>query len=118
MTKKILTLILLAVFLALPVLFLNPVSASAQLYRPPSPYGQSGLATLAANIESAIWIIFTCVAVVCFVVAGILFLTAAGQPDKLQQARSAFLWGIAGVIIGILAFSMVEIITSLLGKGS
>lgn len=55
-------------------------------------------------------LIFGAVAVICFLVAGVLFLTAAGDPGKLTIARAAFIWGIVGVVVGILAFSIIEII--------
>lgn len=106
MSKKVLLLTLLS-FLALPSI----IPASAQLYRPSSPYS---LITLGGSIESAIWIIFTCIVVICFVVAGILFLTAMGDPAKLKTARSSFIWGIVGIVVGIVAYSAVRIIVGLM----
>ena len=69
---------------------------------------------LANAISRAIWIVFGIVALVCFVIAGVLFLTSAGNPEKVQAARSAFLWGVAGVVVGVLAFSIVKIVENLL----
>lgn len=67
------------------------------------------------NLENLIWIIFTFIVVFCFVIAGIMFLTALGDPAKLKTARAAFLWGIAGVIVGILAYSIISITVSWFG---
>ncbi|MEI7425092.1 MAG: hypothetical protein WCK10_03175 [Candidatus Staskawiczbacteria bacterium] len=106
MSKKILLLTLLS-FLGLPSI----IPASAQLYRPPSPYS---LNTLGSSIETAIWVVFTCIVVVCFVVAGILFLTAMGDAEKVKTARSAFIWGVVGIVVGIVAYSAVRIITGLM----
>ena len=39
------------------------------------------------RIESFMWIIFGGVAVIAFVISGILFLTAGGQPDLIKTAR-------------------------------
>jgi len=69
------------------------------------------------NITTALWIIFTLVVVVCFVVAGIMFLTAMGDASKLKIAKSAFIWGIAGVVVGILAYSIITIIENFLFWG-
>lgn len=64
--------------------------------------------------QTAAWIVFTAVAVIMFVVAGILFLTAHGEPEKIKTARSAVIWGVAGVIVGIAAFSIIGIVGSFL----
>ena len=62
------------------------------------------------RLKPFIWSVFGIIALICFLIAGILFLTAAGNPEKVAQARTAFLWGVAGVVVGILAFSIVAII--------
>ena len=100
--------------LALLGLAAFPNLASAQLYAPPSPYSLAGILQSA---ETAVWIIFTGIVVVCFVVAGILLLTAGGQPEKLQSAKSAVIWGVAGIIVGILAYSILAIIMGLMTGG-
>jgi hypothetical protein len=66
------------------------------------------------GIEMAAGLIFGAVAVISFVIAGILFLTANGEPEKIKTARSAVIWGIAGVVVGILAFSIIAIVISIL----
>jgi len=66
------------------------------------------------GIEMAAGLIFGGVAVIMFVVAGVLFLSAQGEPEKLKQARAAVIWGVAGVIVGILAFSIIAVVISIL----
>ena len=102
--QKILTGLVSVAILAAPVL------AFAQ------PTGQiTSLCALIQKIESIVWMAFGLIAVIAFVVAGILFLTAGGTPEKVQQARSAFLWGVAGVVVAIIAFSIVGIVQNLMG---
>ena len=104
MNKKIkLTLISLGVSLL-------PVVALAQS----TPSNSLTMVGVINAIETALWIVFGCIAVVCFVVAGILFLTSAGVPEKIAAARSAFIWGVAGVIVGIIAYSIITIVTSVI----
>ncbi len=89
-----------------------PVLAFAQ------PTGQiTSICQLVTKIENVVWIVFGIIAVVSFVIAGVLFLTAAGNPEKVAQARTAFLWGVAGVVVGIVAFSIIAIVGSGLGVG-
>jgi len=102
MKKYLISLVLLTA-LSLPVLALAEGAAG-------HPGEGNTLQGLIEGIKSAAWLIFGAVAVICFVIAGILFLTAAGNPEKVQQARNAFLWGVAGVIVGILAYSIISIV--------
>lgn len=96
--------------------FLLPVVAFAlNGTQPPGSTSIQDLPSLVTKIENFVWIIFGCIAVVMFVVAGILFLTSQGQAEKIQNARSAFLWGVAGVVVGIIAYSILAIIGSALG---
>jgi FtsH-binding integral membrane protein len=53
-----------------------------------------------------------------FVVAGITFLTANGEPDKLKTARSALLWGTIGIVVAIIAYSIIGIISGALTADS
>ena len=70
--------------------------------------------SLSMAIVNVIWPVFVVIVVVCFVVAGILFLSAMGDPAKIAKARSAFLWGVVGVVVGIVAYSIIRIISSAL----
>ena len=96
--------------LILSTIFLLPIVAQAQ----PEPYAPvvnvpqiSSLQQLIHSLENAAGLVFGAIAVIMFIMAGVLFLTAQGAPEKVQQARQAFLWGVAGVIVGILAFSII-----------
>ena len=74
---------------SLSILLLPVMALAADVATPPSV---GSLQEIVTAIENALWIVFGCVAVICFVVAGILFLAAGGQPEKVQAARSAFVW--------------------------
>ena len=87
--------------------FLSPVAASA--FTLPAT-----VQTILDNITTTVWYIFATAAIVCFVYAGILFLTAQGDPGKLGTAQQAFIFGIVGVVVGILAYSVVPILKAIL----
>ena len=98
-------------------ILLLPVLAFAQMEStaPGGPGGTIGsLQQIIHDIENAMGLIFGAIAVICFLVAGILFLTAGGDPEKVQKARGAFMWGIAGVVVGIIAFSIIAIVGSII----
>ncbi len=89
-----------------------PVLAFAQIGGTP-PTISYDLTTMGNKIASAAWIVFTIIAVVMFIIAGILFMTAQGSAEKVQQARQAFMWGVAGVVVGILAFTIITLVRSI-----
>ena len=96
---------------------LLPVLASAQMEQnaPGGPGTSIGsLQQVIHSIENAAGLVFGAIAVICFIIAGILFLTAGGVPEKVQAARSAFIWGVAGVVVGILAFSIIAVVASII----
>ena len=64
-----------------------------------------------------IWPIFAGFAVIMFLVAAFMFLTSAGDPAKVATARQAVLWGVVGVVVGLIAFSIPLIVRQTLGSG-
>jgi len=101
------------IFLILLGVLLIPSAIFAQLeqYAPGAPQIGS-LSDIIHSIELAVGLIFGAIAVICFVMSGILFLTAQGAPEKLTTARSALMWGVVGVIVGIVAFSIIAVVGS------
>jgi len=100
--------------LATAGLTILPVIALAQIGGGVPNISGLTLQGLGQKIANATWIIFTIIATVMFVVAGVKFLTAGGEPEKIQEARQAAIWGVAGVVVAILAFSIITLVTSFL----
>ena len=46
--------------------------------------------------------------VIGFAIAGILYLTAAGDDDRIQTAKKAMLWSIVGVIVALLGVVIIQ----------
>jgi len=110
MNKKLITISILSIFLTLPVVVLALAGPG------PIPNSQNLSVTQIVNIVlNFIWPIFVGFAVIMFLVAGFLFLTAQGDPGKVGAARQAILWGIIGVVVGVIAFSIPFIIRTTLG---
>ena len=105
MNKKILFLILLGAIIL-------PSIGFAQLH----DFGGQNISIngLVEASKSVVWVVFTLIVVVCFIMAAIMFLTAQGAPEKITTARSAFVWGVVGVVVGVLAYSILTIIQGLL----
>lgn len=73
------------------------------------------LGQLLENVISIVWYCAVALTVISFMVAGILFLTAHGEPDKLETARKAVLWGVVGVAVMIIGYSIVAILKTQMG---
>lgn len=70
--------------------------------------------SLFAAIVSVIWTVFVGIGIICILFAGLMFLTALGNAEKIKQARSAALWGVVGMVVGILGFSATSILSNVL----
>ena len=105
MSKKI------SLSLIVPGILAVPFVALAQLHSYGSGYTIQGIIP---KLEMAAGLVFGAIAVICFILAGILFLTAQGEPEKLKAARLAVIGGVAGVVVGIIAFSIIAIVLSII----
>lgn len=115
MNKKILGLILLAGLIVMPVVVLGQVV-------PDGGSGASNTATqIAQNIMTLALTIGTVIVVIGWIIAGILYLTAMGDPAKLKIAKGAMvaaLIGTALVVVGKMSYPVIEgIIKSVIESG-
>ncbi len=98
MNKKLLTTIIF-----LDILLLAPLAASADTAD-----------SMVKSIQAALMIIATSVVVIGWVIAGILWLTSAGSPDKTGTAKKATVAAVIGTIVIVLASQAYAVINDLL----
>jgi hypothetical protein len=77
--------------------------------------GGTDVKTIINSIASQLGTLIVSLATVMIVVAGGLYLTSAGSPERMGVAKKAIVYAIVGIILGILAPSIVTIITNMLG---
>lgn len=90
-------------------LLVMPVLASAIDFGQPSG-SITTVQNLVTRILTPVWEVFIGISIMMIIFAGILFLFASGDPEKVKTARNAFLWGAVGIAVGVLAFSITVII--------
>ena len=56
--------------------------------------------------------------IIGFVIAGILYLTAAGNEDQIDKAKTAMMYSIIGVIVALLGFVVIQAVTAWLGTST
>jgi len=108
MNKKIVSSAALAL-LALPiaVFAFNPGP-------PPNTVPGLTINTVIDAIFSILWPVAVAFFIIMFVYAGFLFATAQGEPEGVAKARRAVIWGAVGVVVALLAWSIVFIVRNLL----
>ena len=62
-----------------------------------------------------VWPVFIGVSIIMFIWAGILFVSAQGDPGKIGEARKAFIWAVIGISIGLLGYVAVGALRGILG---
>ena len=83
------------------------------------PLGGATFTSLLERIVSGVATLITTLGVIMIIVAGILYLTSAGSPEKVGTAKKALVYAIAGIAVGLAATAIVEIIKDVVGvRGS
>jgi len=106
-------------FFALSAIALSaPVMVLAQFKIPTE--GETGLPNspiwkIIYNLMQWLLYIVAFVAVIAFVIAGILYLTSAGNEDRMQGAKNAMIAGIVGVLVALLGLVILSAANNFLG---
>lgn len=66
-------------------------------------------------LNIVVWPIFIAASIIMFIWAGILFITAQGDPGKIAEARKAVIWAIIGIVVGLLGYIAVGLLRGALG---
>lgn len=81
----------------------------------PNPLGSTDFGGLLRKIADAVGTLIATLGTIMIIVAGILYLTSAGSPERMSKAKTALVYAIAGIVIGLAAKGIVEIIEQTLG---
>jgi len=76
------------------------------------------LKTVFTNIANGVATLITSLGAVMIIVAGILYLTSAGNPAKVETAKKALMYAVAGIVIGLAANVIVEIASDMVSGGT
>ena len=96
-----------------------PVVAMAQGWNK-SNYDMTGLPRtsilgIITNIAGWLLMIFGFIAIIGFVISGIIYLTSAGDEDRQETAKRAMMYSITGVLVGLAGLVVIYAISNLLG---
>jgi len=73
--------------------------------------GESDLPTLVGNIVNLILFIAGVLAIIYLIYSGILYITAAGNPDAAKKGQQGIMNAAIGIVIIVLAFFIARAVT-------
>lgn len=103
--------------LVLPVLLVLPLLASAQVTDIPrvSPIvSPSDILDTLGDILGFVFVVVGILAVLALLISAMLYITAGGNEDRRKSAGSWLKYGIVGIIVAIIAGSIIPIVQSFL----
>ena len=112
MNKRIIAISATAVLLAMPLVGLAFTPGNI-----PNQVPGLSINDLIDIIFSIIWPVVVAFAIIMFILAAFMFFSAQGDPEKVLQARNAVIWGVVGMVVALLAFSIPFIVRNTLGSG-
>lgn len=100
-----------AIVSALGALLALPFTALA-LNFPAVPQGGAIIspATIITNVFNFMWPVIVAVIIIAFITAGFEYLNAKGKPEEISRANRTVIWGIVGIVVILLAFSIISIV--------
>ncbi|MCC7288944.1 hypothetical protein IT414_00945 [bacterium] len=66
---------------------------------------------LANAMIIAFWFVGV-LSVIFLIIGGIMYASSFGQPDRLRQAKNAITWSIAGLVIAMSAYLIVNVVVT------
>lgn len=65
---------------------------------------------VAKNILSVMFWILGSLAIIVIIASGIMFVTAAGNPQSISRAKNALVYSIVGLVVAVMAYAIVNFI--------
>ncbi|MGW8185125.1 MAG: hypothetical protein ACWGHO_03365 [Candidatus Moraniibacteriota bacterium] len=94
-----------------------PLVVSAQwsiTATPSAGLPRGAISAIILGIMNWLLILIGIIGVIGFVISGILYLTAAGNEDRMQKGKNAMTWSIIGVIVGLVGFVVIQAVDKML----
>lgn len=104
------------------VAFLFPLVASAASsgwsLSNPGNLPQGAISEIIKAVMNWLLGILGFVAIIGFIISGLMFLISAGDEDRQKTAKKAMYYSITGIIVGLVGFIVVQAVSTLLGGSS
>ena len=106
--KKLIAATALTVLMTMPLMTMALETTDA-IFTPPNSQDVT-LLEIVVKVVEIVWIVFVAISIVMFIIAGVFFMTAQGDPEKTSQGRMFVIYAFVGILVAILAFSAAAIV--------
>lgn len=89
-------------------------SAYAQIFLP-NPLSAGSFLELIENITAYISTVVGALAVLMFIISGIVFLSSAGNPGKIEQAKKIAIYAAVGTAIALAGQGLIQLVAFIIG---
>jgi hypothetical protein len=80
-----------------------------------NPIGASTFGELLGKIVTAVGAVIAGIGTIMFMVSGIMFFLSAGNPQRMQTAKTTLVYAIVGMVVGLSADAIVAFVQSSVG---
>ena len=94
-------------------LFFSAGVVSAQTIT--NPLNSKDIQSLLTSAATQVGLLISSLGVIMIIVSGILYVTSAGNPQRVETAKKALIYAIAGIAIGVAASVIVAIVKGVIG---
>lgn len=80
-----------------------------------NPLASDDVSDIVKGIWKFVYMVAIAIVPLMAIVAGFMFMTAGGNPEKVNQAKNLLLWLAVGVAVVLLAGGIVQLIRKIMG---
>lgn len=84
-------------------------------YKLPNPFDAESFEEVVQKLAAWFYVILTPVAIIMVLYSAFLFMTSAGDEEKIKRAKRTLLWVLVGVLIIIIGAGFITLIKDFLG---
>jgi len=98
-------------------LLTSPFLLSAQSTEPPAPVTTPGQLLNVLNwLLGFVWVAMGMLVVLMLLYAGFQFVTAAGDTDKIDKAKTMVKYSLVGIVVMVLAGGVITLVENIFGE--
>ena len=79
--------------------------------------GPTDVKQVFGSVADVLMFIVGAVSVIIIIVAGIMYVTSAGDPAKAKKAKDAILYSVVGLVVAVFAYAIVNFVVDATGAG-